>query len=76
VIVGDIAATLEETLEVVLAVEAERDRLAGSLVDELALVVAHPDLAVRRGAGLEHVQVAVGEDRVAAEHRELHDGVD
>ena len=76
VVVGDLGPPLEQRADHLLAVERVGQRLAHGLVDELAGVAAHPDLAVRRGLHLEHGEVGAVEQGLAAEHGELHEGVD
>ena len=75
-IVGDLRPPLEQRLHHLLTVEREGQRLAHELVGELALVATHPDLPVRGRLHLEHGEVGVVEQDVAAEHGELDERVD
>ncbi len=76
VVVGDHRPTLEQRRDHLLPIEREGQGLAHGLVDELAGVAPHPDLAVRRGLHLEDREVRAVEQVVATEHGELHEGVD
>ena len=74
-VVAEIGVVVEQRLDDLRPVERERDRLAHALVveDAVLLIDAHRDLAVRRAAGLEDLDVRVVEERAAVEE---HDAVE
>src|SRR3954454_15323034 len=74
-IVAELCLALEELLDKRRTIERQGERLADALVGELALVRAHPDLAMQGRRGHDGREVLVVEQGLARQDVELDDRV-